>query len=48
MTNAQNAKNTRTRYDLRENPPKKTFGDSLLSQMSVADAAKLAKFFHRE
>ena len=47
MTNAQNARNTRTRYDLRENPPKKTFADSLLSQMSIEDAAKLAKFLHR-
>ena len=48
MTNTQNTRSTRTRYDLRDNPPKKTFADSLLSQMSIKDTSKLARFFQRQ
>ena len=48
MTNAQNTRSTRTRYDLRDNPPKKTFADRLLSQMSMKDTSKLVKFLFRQ
>ena len=44
MTNTKNTRSKRTRYDLRDNPPKKTYADSLFSQMSIKDTSKLQYF----